>query len=302
MEKYKKHIKYIGHILVIISVYLLLQILWENFSKLEPITFSWPNTLTGLFLVGIGLLGYVLFSFAWVVLVNKKYPEFKFKTAFRITALTQIAKYLPGNVAHFIGRIYLAKTHLKKADIAYSVFVEILMFSLASLSVGVCYLLYYDASKLISGKHLSLIVLAGILGGTLVFFFLDKIREKIEILQNKVITLFQVYIIFFGMSLLGGLSIYILTGLVVNHYETPYFLCVSGFALSFLIGFLVPGAPGGVGIREYTFTLLFSPFLGAIFALQVILLFRVISILTDLLMFLIGKAMPPPKETIQIHD
>ncbi len=87
-------------------------------------------------------------------------------------------------------------------------------------------------------------------------------------------------------TLFGGLVIFLLADLFDNVNSVSYLQYTAGFALAFLAGFVVPGAPGGIGIREYSFVLLFQNQLGEGIALQVILLFRLISILGDLSIFL----------------
>jgi hypothetical protein len=60
------------------------------------------------------------------------------------------------------------------------------------------------------------------------------------------------------------------------------------FALCYLAGFIVPGAPAGLGVREAFFTKLFAPELGEGGAACVALVFRVLTIIGDLLTFVVA--------------
>ena len=84
--------------------------------------------------------------------LQKKYPDFKLNDSFRIIAVTQIAKYLPGNIAHLLGRFYLTKNNISKSDIAYSITVENIMFVVSSLFIGSIYLFYFDLFSIFSSK------------------------------------------------------------------------------------------------------------------------------------------------------
>ena len=61
-----------------------------------------------------------------------------------------------------------------------------------------------------------------------------------------------------------------------------------GFALAFLLGFIVPGAPGGIGIREVFIVVLLSTTIGAGLALRIAVLLRFASIVGDFLRFAIA--------------
>ena len=56
-----------------------------------------------------------------------------------------------------------------------------------------------------------------------------------------------------------------------------------GYALAFLLGYIVPGAPGGIGIREVIMVGLFSTTIGAGPALGIAVLLRFASIVGDFL-------------------
>ena len=62
-------------------------------------------------------------------------------------------------------------------------------------------------------------------------------------------------------------------------------------ALSWLGGFLVVGAPGGIGVREALLVSMLAVQLGEAHALYAALTFRAVSILGDVVVFLVGWAM-----------
>ena len=281
--------KYLGHLLALLSIVLLVDIFLDNVSNINHIKFGFENILIFTFLIVWGQTGYLLFSLAWTIQVKAKYHNFQFLTSFRIIALTQVAKYLPGNIGHYVGRYYLSKDLINKQDFAYTLLVENILFALSSLIIGLIYLYYFDIFTFINLKSLTTFGLIAFLFMIIVFLFIKRARKKIDILKNDKVTLAKVFLIFLSLPFLGGLTIYILIPVVKADANIPYLLCVSGFALSFLLGFIVPGAPGGIGVREYAFTMLLGPFIGNIFALEVILIVRLLSIISDILLFFSGK-------------
>jgi len=63
------------------------------------------------------------------------------------------------------------------------------------------------------------------------------------------------------------------------------FLLVDGFALAWVLGFIVPGAPGGIGIREVILAGLYAQELGQGIAIGLSVVLRVIPSLGVLVAF-----------------
>lgn len=298
-EKYKFFIRVTSYILVMISLYFIANIVIENYENIAHFEINITNLLILFLLLIINSIIYVLFSLSWLALLRGRYENFHFIHSFRIIALSQIGKYLPGNVGHFVGRFYLAKEHISKQDITYTIFVEQIMLVAASLLIGSFYVYYFDISKYISFNGIAFGLFVLICMAVLVPLFLRFIRKKVDMLKLDMLTISKVFFLFCAMVFGGGLTIYVLTLIVSPLSDVGYIQCVSGFAISFLVGFVVPGAPGGIGVREYSFVLLFTPFLGELYALQIIIMYRFVTIGADLLVFGIGKILNNKKKEIR---
>jgi uncharacterized membrane protein YbhN (UPF0104 family) len=70
----------------------------------------------------------------------------------------------------------------------------------------------------------------------------------------------------------------------------PFALIAAASAASWLAGFVVIGAPAGLGVREAAFVALAGPALGEDRALLLIGLFRVVTFLGDTLFLAAGAA------------
>jgi uncharacterized membrane protein YbhN (UPF0104 family) len=65
----------------------------------------------------------------------------------------------------------------------------------------------------------------------------------------------------------------------------PFGYVISVFAASWLVGFITPGAPGGIGVRETALILGLTPAAGEPLSVAVALLARIMSLIGDLLFF-----------------
>jgi uncharacterized membrane protein YbhN (UPF0104 family) len=61
-----------------------------------------------------------------------------------------------------------------------------------------------------------------------------------------------------------------------------------GFTAAWLLGFIVPGAPGGIGIREAAVLAIYGPVMGDGMAASLAIVWRFIATISDLVTFLIA--------------
>lgn len=223
--------------------------------------------------------------------------------AVRIVALSQIAKYLPGNVGHMVGQVALARA----AGIPVGVSVTTLVMStvwLTAIGIGVGGpgLVELAASRNIewlpSITPLGLIIL----GVGLVFApwvaviimnrFLPRLSARLGNGSPVVVPSLGAAV----MLSLGFLLSFLLFGLML-HLQARWLFGVIDvnllhftllFASAWVVGYLVPGAPGGVGVREALMLLLLTPTTGAAVAAALGVTMRVATLLGDGVAFLAG--------------
>jgi uncharacterized membrane protein YbhN (UPF0104 family) len=113
------------------------------------------------------------------------------------------------------------------------------------------------------------------------YFFRRNLRR---LFSAGVLSVLLLYIL---SALLSGLILSLLAVFMVPQISGIDFCAyASGFAISFLAGFVVPGSPGGIGIREVVFVKLFAYSGNEAYLLtQVIVLYRLTAILAELLMY-----------------
>jgi uncharacterized membrane protein YbhN (UPF0104 family) len=212
----------------------------------------------------------------WILAIFKQPIEVK--KGIRVYLLTNIAKYSPGNIWHFFGRINaVAKTGSRGAA-TISVLLEPLLMAAAALLVG-------SISGILSGSKTSFssgwLQLTGLIAVLTAIHprILNPILHRLSRNKNKAdashrllrrkttepavtvgeaiaVKLTKYPLVPFlgeiGFVLLRGLG-FVLTFVAlqtVTWQQIPQLL--TAFSFAWLLGLIVPGAPGGLGIFEVT--------------------------------------------------
>jgi len=85
-----------------------------------------------------------------------------------------------------------------------------------------------------------------------------------------------------------GASISVLALGLTSTTSPDFALLTAAFTLAWAVGFVTPGAPAGIGVREALLLVVLSPTLGAADASLLTLALRVATTLGDILCFAIG--------------
>lgn len=230
----------------------------------------------------------------WILAIFKQ--PLGVKEGIRVYLLTNIAKYSPGNIWHFYGRISaVGKKGGSRGAATLSVLLEPLLMAAAALLIG---LLSSGLSELTTDFQLDLnlkfwlqiisllAVLIGIqpriLNGLL--HRLSRSKNKADATAAAAVELKTYPLLPFlgemGFVILRGVG-FILTFVAlqpVSWEQIPQLF--TAFSFAWLLGLIVPGAPGGLGVFEVTaYSLLSdSQFPSEIAAVA---LYRLISILAE---------------------
>lgn len=242
-------------------------------------------------------------AFLWWRLVRTFHASaFTFATAFRIYGTSQLFKYIPSNVMHFVARHVTGRRHGVTTEVlAVAAVAEIFMLIVAAACVSLLLLPIMQATIMDLGiTERDLYVAAGVVGvlfltaaGGVGLLFLRR-RAPSE-LSGRAVALSLAgcqfgYLIFFLVSGLVGAGI--LAALPSGNGGVSLGVAVGAISLAWLLGFIVPGAPAGGGIREAVILLLFSSTVGSAYALVVALSYRVVTLAGDALIALAAALIP----------
>lgn len=274
--------KPIGYFLTFLSFYLLINIFYENNKTIENIRLDTLSYVIFSYSITVVLIGHFSLALTWFIQLRGKYKNISLYRSFIAIGLSQIAKYLPGNVAHLLGRALLIGQTVRKKDVAITLLIETLILSFTAALFGCLwvfdYILPHDISK-------NSILSSFLLLLCITVFIIEIYKRKTNLPFFTYKTFISIFTVNTASFFLHGSAIYLIAFHVVEIHELSYLQCSYGFALSFLIGYLLPGASGGIGVREYAFVVLFIPFIEQALALQVIIIYRLITIIGDVIIF-----------------
>jgi uncharacterized membrane protein YbhN (UPF0104 family) len=216
---------------------------------------------------------------------------------------SQFGKYLPGNVVHFAARHLMMRTHgFAHSSLVAAGMLEALVLLLAALLLGA--VAVRPAAEMLLGSKLP----AGVevLGGALVAMaafgswlyarrkgWLDRSLSVGRALALLLAAMFIALGFFAGMS---GCFILVSDAFALS----DFWRIVPWIAAAWMLGFIVPGAPGGIGVREFVLVLGLTPMIGEGPAILDAALFRLTTIGGDALMAVAGwgggRLLKPEKE------
>jgi len=248
------------------------------------------------------VLSIYLNAYAWKYIVKWFGIEFKSNNLVSFYVLTNILKYVPGGVWHFVERFNFIKKISNPQIALYSTLIEpyfMLSGSFLLASMGLIFSPFYIFSivplAFLNRKFIFLILkrLGSLKGKVFEGLRLPNSKDQFEERIN-IISFFPTRTFFleigFVLSKFIGFYICLNTFYASNTLNIIFLLVI--FSLSWSLGLVVPAAPGGVGVFEACLLL----FVGKTIPQNIIIIslvyFRVISTSADLFLslpFLIRK-------------
>jgi len=275
-------------------------------------TFASPQAATGL---GLGIAFYVagvaISAAGWQRLLSGIGVRNPWRELAGIVAVTQIGKYLPGNVAHHIGRASMAMQRgIGPLALAVTAGTEMLLLMMASVIVGVTALLLSGVSLAVlpiqKGDAIIFIVVgtaAAVMGmGALRRFgplllarFAPKYTHAFEPNSLPSASSMQVAFACYCLVYLAfGAGIVLMARLLTAGIPQDAWLLVASFALAWTIGFVTPGAPAGLGVREGVMLLILGTAYPAAEAAVIVIALRLVTTLGDVVLLPIGWLLARP--------
>lgn len=246
---------------------------------------------------GVTLLAHTWGGWIWTQILhelNQPVPTAEF---IQVYLKTNIAKYLPGNVWHHYGRIVAAKNaNISAGAATLSVLLEPLLLAAAALIVIILFGSQFAVTHTTLGiQVLQFFSLAVVLCAVHPQFLnrlirlVYKLKAQKSANKNQPIVAFKVKryplkpllgeLGFLGLRGAGFiLTVLALTSLNIN--QIP--LLLGAFSFAWLLGFIVPGAPGGLGVFELTAIALLQHRFPAAVIISAIALYRLISIIAEI--------------------
>jgi len=300
---------HIGTVLAVVSTGIVLTQLFGNLNKLP----EFRPTATGLVGIALSVVFLITASYAqafgWRALIIAGGNAISPGGAFKIVGTTQINKYLPGNIFHFVGRATLALEEGIPLEIsAASMGIEAILYVLSSVLAGTIGLLLgarispWALIRVQAGDHPMVIglILSAILVISIVLLFFDFRRFNTEEIVTRVYRFLTPGTLALNLGI--STSIFLMNGIILKlllfalwgdggaAVDIVWYELSAIFALSWVIGFIVPGSPGGIGVREAILLLFLTPLTGPGTAALIALVARLMTSLSDVLVYVVARA------------
>jgi hypothetical protein len=246
---------------------------------------------------------------------------------------TQVVKYLPGNVGHYLGRQLLGRRlGLHHAELAAASLLELVSILGAAALIGALGLALgaHDAARLPTDAALGPaasarltyalpILLALVVAGLLAWPLADALARRIPLLKRHLADLPRlsparslallgptvlVHAVFLSAT---GVILWWIGSVAAPDRPLPLARTIWVYAVAWAIGTTTPGGAGGMGVREAVLTLELSADLGRPEAAAIALALRAATIAGDVLAFAasyairIGSGAAPSPAPLAAH-
>lgn len=294
----KKIVHWLGKILMLLSMAFIAQRLWEYHDDVQII--CTPKSILQMVMCSVLYAAVVytcplLYRYALYITANKKinYPKVAY-----IYCKSNILKYLPGNFMQYVGRNEITVSEdISQGEAALATLLEILATILSTIIMSVTFSGAYTmewVSRFASSNRIWVTAVILIICLIMVLL-LCKYREKIlspiyKILHKDNIRRFAVITVISAIIMLANSIIYfyVLYTLGIRMEPRYYWTGIGLYSLSFVLGYITPGVPGGIGIRETILVYFFSAFINESEILAGSVIFRIISVIGDLLALMLA--------------
>ncbi|MCY4507405.1 MAG: hypothetical protein OXG35_10670 [Acidobacteria bacterium] len=215
-----------------------------------------------------------LLALAWRALLHTQGTPAGRAWSLQTYGVSQLSKYVPGNVMHLASRQLLgASAGVPHATLAGSSLYELVGLASAGL------LLSLLALPLIDGSRFRWVTPAA--GATIVLLALALVRMASGPLTARVLGYHLLFLLTASLTFATPLAL-----LSPDAARTlPWAAACGAYAAAWLAGFLPPGAPAGLGVREAVLVLLLGGHAAEQDLLPAVVLSRVVTALGDTLFF-----------------
>jgi hypothetical protein len=261
-----------GTLLAIAGIILVALQLWDQAAEINLTRFSGT---TWLVIVGLALiygLANLLLALAWWNLLNQFDVRASLRWTVKAYGISQIAKYVPGNIMHLAGRQALGlAVGLPGWPLAKSTAWELGLIAFTGAIFGAL------ALPLLIAKFPVLVALAlflAALGGAAALLW--------HIIGPPVARALGWHAVFLAISGVLFVALVHRSDANADGSGTLLLPMIGAYVLAWLAGLVTPGAPAGVGIRELVLLALLHGVVGQTELLLAVVLGRLVTVGGDL--------------------
>ena len=302
----KRIVSYLGTALMILSLLFIVRRLIndEGFDRslFEHLSSLW--VIGGLFLIamaeGLGILGAGLNFRA--ILKNVSSVAVDIRLALSVYTESNVYKYIPGGVMYFAGRNRLAieVDELTHGRVALSTVLEGICMIIGVIAIAAIFAFNHTAAYIrqidfVPGVIVSFFVIIAL---SITFYFLrHRIGGRLRQITRSMERISLLTIakrIGFSMLIMFFFSLTFLLVLLLIGQELSFelgFAIIGLYLLAWLAGFLTPGTPSGLGIREVVLIMFLGDFISVSVLAAAMVMHRALTAIGDVTAYVFAKWM-----------
>lgn len=263
-----------GFIIAISAIFYVGYQLSEYGDQISFYKFSITQWASILVLAIVYALANSFLAFAWKSILKSFLVTISQACALKIFGLSQLAKYLPGNIFHLAGRQALGMAHgISGIALVKSAIWELgLIATVGSLFAILVIPLTYPTLNQFLFNSLFIFVIA-------IFGWIVS-----KSLSREILIAYILYLIFLIIS--GAIFAGIVTLISDSTYAINYVYVVSAFVIAWIAGLFTPGAPAGIGVRELVLLFLLKGMIADADILLAVVIGRLVTVVGDLFFYL----------------
>lgn len=299
----KKRIKFILTLLfVCISFGFFAFYLFRNYQNLPNIHWNIQTVLVSALSLFIYTGNILIGGIIWFILLKDYDAKIKWTEVLGIISRSQFGKYLPGNIGQHVGRVVLAnEKEVPIITTLQTLFIESAILAIAGISISILGFFLYSFESFNDSRivimQLILLALAALFLPKLFFFIVNryakgrllKFTGGVQLRIPKFSTLILVSVLYIITFFNIGIVLDLLAKVVFECSDSDVFLLTTAFSWSWILGYLTPGAPAGLGIREAIIVASLSSRYEPGIAIGLSVILRFITTIGDGVIFLIAS-------------
>lgn len=232
---------------------------------------------------------------------------------------SQFGKYLPGNFAHHVGRVVLSRKHgIAMPVIVVSMMLEMVWAIAIGLGMAAVISIVGAGHAIESGYGHSAYYIAAALFAVVVilsYLFLRYLKRNVHPVSGRLqylcrlglpgaMSLMKVTALYVISFLIFGLIMGLHAKYLFNVHDVNLMLLVGIFAWAWTLGFITPGSPAGLGVRDTVLLAALTPLYGSGVAIGLSLSLRLVTTLGDGVWFFVSLLTPSlvRKKSIKINQ
>ena len=290
-------IRFVKLIIILLSFWFIGEKLWVHQNWLGTMILNKELILIIIICSIIYGLSEFLLSFAWKrLLMLCGHKSISLGLCNSIYGKSQIAKYIPGNVFHIIGRHVLgSQAGVKHIVLNGAAIYEILGLLFISLIISCGGILFFGLGNIHLSSYQMILSLLAIITttifGTVIAPYLMRLRGIVlpnQGIWQSIRNIYSIYLLYLIFFLIAGFLLVLIVSIFldINFLITANIITI--FSMAWFAGFIIPGAPGGIGVREAIIILFLTPIIGEAESIVAAVGLRFVTLLGDVWFYTIS--------------